>query len=111
MGGIKEPVFVIRPDSLLYRTNMSLTLENMQRFVGGYIEVVPVGTFGNQEILMIVNEEGKLRPECEPNFYWGNDLIMGSAIFAARDGEDIVGIAPTPISGFREWLKVRGVKI
>lgn len=110
MGDIKESVFAIRPDSLLYKTNMSLTLENLQKFVGGYIEVVTIGTFGNQEILMICNEEGKIRDDCEPNFRLGNDIIMGDVVFAARDGQDIVGIAPTPITAFREWLKTRGVK-
>lgn len=109
MGDIKESVFAIRPDSLLYKTNMSLTLENLQKFVGGYIEIVNLGTYGDQEILMICNEEGKLLEKCTPNFYLGNDLIFGDVVFAARKGEEIVGINPTTITAFRTWLKVKGV--
>lgn len=107
--GIRETVFAIRPDSLLYKTNMSLTLENLQKFVGGYIEIVNLGVYGDQEILMICNEEGKLLEGCTPNFYLGDDLIFGNVVYAAKKGEEIVGIEPTPITSFRMWLRTKGV--
>ena len=50
---IKQSVFCKREDSALYHTNMSLTLENLQTFVKGYIEVVPLGVYEGQQVVMI----------------------------------------------------------
>ena len=72
-----------RPDSKLYSTWISNNLEALQRFVGGYIEVVPV----TENIVMICNEEGKLR-NMEPNFRWLTDVIVGPVIFCGVKGEE-----------------------
>ena len=42
-----------------YITNISNTLENMQRFVGGYIETVTV--LKNPQVILICDEEGVLK--------------------------------------------------
>lgn len=59
------------------------TLEAFQEIVGGYIETQPV----DDDILMIVNEEGKLL-SLLPNFAWRGDYIVGPAIFCRTDGEE-----------------------
>ena len=66
------------------------TLETLQGLVGGYIEVV-LPERNNEGILMIVNEEGKLR-RMEANFALGDDLIVGTAIFIGEDGEEFRGL-------------------
>lgn len=58
-------------------------LEALQREVDGYIEVIRFA----EDAAMIVNEEGKLRG-LEPNFRWGIDMIVGTAILVGVDGEE-----------------------
>ena len=58
------------------------TLENLQKQVGGYIEVISLGA----GIALVINEEGKLI-EAEPNFDLGHDVVCGDCFFV---GEGIV---------------------
>lgn len=68
-------------------TNISDTLENLQRTVEGPIECIQVGA----NAVLIVNEEGKLRdlPHSffinEPFFH---DEIVGTSILVGCDGSD-----------------------
>ena len=57
-------------------------LATLQGLVGGYIECVRIG----QGVFMIANEEGKL-DGLPPNFQFGYDVIVGTAVFVA-DGFD-----------------------
>ena len=54
-----------------------------QKLVGGYIEVVRL----DDDILLICNEEGKIQG-LQPNFSVGRDVIVGTAVFVAFDGEE-----------------------
>lgn len=69
-------------DALIY-SEIDNELEAFQNIVGGYIESLPV----DDDILMIVNEEGKLL-SLLPNFAWRGDYIVGPAIFCRTDGEE-----------------------
>lgn len=60
------------------------TLEMLHNLVGGYIECVSTIS---TNIVMIVNEEGKLR-DLDNNFEYYNDMIVGTAVFVGVDGED-----------------------
>ena len=109
-------VFCKRSDSDLYHTNMSLSLQNLQNYVGGYIEVVQVGEFHGQQVVMICNEEGKLRGDLRGSFAWivGGvlvDYIFGNVVFCSQDGEDLA-----PLVGkkreFKAWLRdVAGLQV
>jgi hypothetical protein len=61
-------------------------LETFQKFVGGYIEVLPWG-----EALIVCNEEGKLQnlPMNRPLFYNGEivDVICGDFLIVSGDDE------------------------
>lgn len=66
-------------------------LDTLQSLVGGYIEVVRM----EENILLICNEEGKLNG-LPPNFSTGHDVIVGTAVFVAFDGnEDFTGLSDT----------------
>lgn len=79
--GIKEPGKKIR------FVWISGSLENLQKTVGGYIEVVWLAS----DLILIVNEEGKLLG-LPDNFMLMDDMIAGTAIFAGVKGEDIVSL-------------------
>ena len=86
----KIRAIIKRPDERFgHVTNISTSLKNLQRIVGGPIEMV---TLVPGHTVMIVNEEGKLRG-LPFNFLIGTypfcDRIVGEAIVVGVDGEDL----------------------
>lgn len=75
-----------KPNEKPEKMEIEHTLEKLQELVDGYIEIVPANN--DKSILMIVNEEGKLRG-LEPNIWIGNTCIVGNVIFVQNrnDGE------------------------
>ena len=90
-----EKIIVIHPDGAIteHVAKNPVTLGELQFHVGGYIEVVRT-TLG-ENVIMIVNEEGKLNelPENETATAYadlaGWDYIAGRAVLARQDGEEI----------------------
>lgn len=82
MGKINVYVKLPFQDALVY-SEIDNELEAFQNIVGGYIEAEPI----NEDILMLVNEEGKLR-HLLPNFAWRGDYIVGPAIFCRYADEE-----------------------
>lgn len=91
-----------RPDSLPYATWISDTLENLQNFVGGYIETVTLCPQAVDEdgecvlpgLVVICNEEGRLRNleyNCEVD---GIDFV-GTILFAGVRGDEFDDIPIT----------------
>lgn len=102
MSDAKVRCIIKRPDEQYgHVTNISTSLKNLQKIVGGPIETVACG--GSSVI--ICNEEGKIRG-LEPNFRigsgWLADVIVGEAIVIGTDGEDFCDL---PIS-FDVWKKL-----
>ena len=88
-----------RPDERFgHVTNISDTLENLQKTVEGPIETVSLMSGA----VLIVNEEGKLRG-LERNFYKGQrpfgDLIVGTCIVLGTKGDEFTDC---PIE-FKTW--------
>lgn len=73
------------------------TLEDLQRYVGGYIEAVSLVRDGDDEAIMWLNEEGKLNglPANEKATRLarefggvGRDVIVGNAVMTGPADED-----------------------
>lgn len=95
----KIKVIVKRPDEEFgHVCNISNSLENLQKTVGGYIEAVPL----TDKIVMICNEDGKLR-QLEHNFFLPFDRIVGTAIICGVDGDEFSDI---PEWFFKVWKKL-----
>ena len=63
-------------------------LKELQTIVGGYIEIVGF----NPGLLLICDEEGKLKGK-KPNIKYGDsDYIAGTLIITAAQGEDLRGL-------------------
>ena len=95
----KIKTIIKRPDEEFgHIANISNTLENLQKTVGGKIETLYLG----HGLILIVNEEGKLM-NLEPNFRTGRgffaDTIVGTAIVVGQNGDDFGDI---PIT-FQTW--------
>lgn len=97
MGKIR--VIIKRPDEEFgHVCNISDSLENLQKTVGGYIEAVTL----TDEIVILCNEEGKLQ-HLERNFFLPFDTIVGTAIICGRDGAEFSDI---PEGFFKTWKKL-----
>ena len=78
-----------------YLDNEEFELEDLQGFVGGYIETVPT-CFGD-DVIMLVNEEGKLKElpyneiASEIQHFTRADLLFGDAVLVRVVGEDFDG--------------------
>lgn len=73
-----------REESVIPRNRKYFTLFEMQQYVNGLIQILPLG-----EKLMVCNEEGKINGSCQPNWKatdeWvkengATDVIYGNAL-------------------------------
>ncbi|MBQ3329963.1 MAG: DUF3846 domain-containing protein [Ruminococcus sp.] len=87
---IKQDVFIKRPGEVPRHVTMSLRLENLQRYVGGYIEVVNI----TSDFAIICDEEGRLKNK-PYNCTICNCSFVGDIIFVGIDGEEFTSV---PIS-------------
>ncbi|MBR2540372.1 MAG: DUF3846 domain-containing protein [Mogibacterium sp.] len=71
-------------------------LEVFQSIVGGYIE-----TTGYKNLVIICNEEGKLRG-LQPNVVLGCDMLVGTIIVCGASGDEFADI---PID-MRKWEQI-----
>ena len=105
--GSKKRVIIKRPDEDYgHMTAISFSLENLQKTVGGPIEVVTImDSLLGEPLRMIINEEGKLR-NLPYNFMFcgGRDYIVGDVIVCGLNeaGDDLSDI---PIT-FQEWKRI-----
>ena len=106
----KIKCIVKRPDEQFgHVTWISDSLENLQKTVGGYIETVSID---DHELVLIVNEEGKLRDmpynftlRIPPRVFdvanelFGQCKFFGTVIACGAEGDEFADI---PID-FNEW--------
>lgn len=92
----KIRILALPVDREPYITNISNTLENMQRFVGGYIETVTV--LKNPQVILICDEEGLLKgravnPSIPDSDEHGRGLvIVGDCFLCGVDGEEFADL-------------------
>lgn len=94
-----------RPDELWgHMTNISPSLENLQRTVGGYIESVHL----RDDVVILCDEEGKLKnwdPNI-PNPHNKHDILVGTIVVLGVDGEEFTDLpAAFEFSTWKEILK------
>lgn len=71
-------------------------LKPLQQIVGGYIEVLPL----SNEILMVCNEEGKLKDlpvNFKLNINGHTDFIVGNVLFVGRNDVDFDSLSDEQI--------------
>lgn len=99
----KVRVIIKRPDEEFgHVTNISPSLKNLQKTVGGYIECVTLGLYDWGNIHIICNEEGRL-DELEHNCEVCGIDFVETIIVAAANGEG--ELIDLPIS-FEIWKNI-----
>lgn len=90
----KIKVFAKRPDSDWYAALISDSLENMQRFVGGYIETVTLA----EDVVIVCNEEGAIKGLPYNTNICGIDFV-GTIFACGVDADEFTDIPCT----LKEW--------
>ena len=83
----KISVIIKHPGQKAYRTNISNTLENLQKTVGGYIETVTAAT----DLCFICDEEGRVKGK-EYNFSFGRIDFVGTVILCGVNGDEFADL-------------------
>lgn len=91
----KIKVITKQPGEMPHSVWMSPELENLQGYVGGYIEMFSVSA----DCVIICNEEGKILGY-PYNFTLQGEDFVGPVIFAGVNGEELCDI-PAAFSEFR----------
>ena len=95
----KYSVIIKRPGEIPRHVNMSLRLENLQTYVGGYIEVLKI----TSDFAIICNEEGRFQ-NLPYNCTICNIDFVGNIIFVGVDGDEFTDI-PLP-GGFKGFKRM-----
>ena len=66
--------------------------------VGGHIE-----PFGMDEVIAIVNEEGKILG-LEPNRRYGNDILVGNIVIVGDGEEEFISLTEEQIKKYRKMF-------
>lgn len=66
---------------------LNIELKFLQALVGGFIETFQTPELREQNIIAIINEEGKLHG-MPVNFWVKGDMIVGPAVFVSADEDD-----------------------
>lgn len=94
---MKIKVIIKKPEDEFGRlVEIENELEVFQNIVGGYIE-----TTGYKNLVIICNEEGKLRG-MKPNLVFGTDMIVGTIIVCGAFGDEFTDV---PIT-FDKWKRI-----
>lgn len=94
---MKIKVIIKKPEDEFGRlVEVENTLRTFQQIVGGYIE-----TTGYKKLVIICNEEGKLRG-LQPNVVLGPEMLVGTIIVCGASGDEFSDI---PID-FKKWEQI-----
>lgn len=88
----------------IYTDNVKeITLELLQKEVGGYIQTCAPVELRVHHIEMLCDEEGLLKGK-RPNKNLYPFFFVGNVVFVGVDGEHLVGLTNEQESYIREWL-------
>ena len=93
----KIRAIIKRPDEAGHVSWISNTLENLQRNVGGYIEVVPV----TADLVVVCDEEGRLK-DYEYNCTIAGHNFYGDILLLGVDGCEFTD-CPMSLKDFKAW--------
>lgn len=79
-------------------------LQVFQNIVGGYIE-----TTGYKNLVIICNEEGKLRG-LQPNIVLGRDMLVGTIIVCGASGDEFSDV-PIDMRKWEQIVNMSGTRI
>lgn len=94
----KISVIIKEPGRVPRHVNISNTLENLQKTVGGYIETVTLCS----DLVVICDEEGRIKGKPHCCEVAGVDFV-GTVVFVGVDGDEFTDV-PCTFSDFRRMF-------
>ena len=82
-------ILIVEPGNRPYEADIPHTLEDMQRIVGGHIEIICPFT---DPVVLVCDEEGKLKDYELNRLIPGLDVIAGTFFLAGTDGDELADI-------------------
>lgn len=93
-------VLMVEPHKAPYEAKIRDDLTDLQKAVGGYIEIVS----NNDGTLIVCNEEGKLNG-MEGNRRIESDVIAGPFFVVGEQGEDFRSLTEDELAKYKERFK------
>lgn len=93
-------VLMVEPHKAPYEAKIRDDLADLQKAVGGYIEIVS----NNDGTLIVCNEEGKLNG-MEGNRRIESDVIAGPFFVVGEQGEDFRSLTEDELAKYKERFK------
>ena len=92
----------LKEDEVSEGAGKGLSLDKLQKFVGGYVQVITIGC----DIALVCNEEGLLL-DLPKNFNLGGADFHGNVVFCGIHGASLVGLTEYQRSRFLDlWETV-----
>lgn len=101
----KISVLIKEPGKNARKTSVSNSLENLQKWVGGYIETVTAGLWVDKHLknfCVICNEEGRLKG-LKPNCIVLGQSFVGTILICGVDGEEFADLPVSYQEAKRIW--------
>lgn len=94
--------------TIVNKKTITHDLDSIHEFVGGYFEVIPAFPDGDAkgvDLLMVLNEEGKLKSLAPTIAYVKNgqilDFIAGNAFVTRKNGDDFGSVSDEDVVYFK----------
>lgn len=98
----KIRILVVEPNKEPYQIRIEHTLENLQKLVGGLIEIVEL----EHNVDLICNEEGKIY-NLPFNRVIRNDIIVGTFIITGQHKGDTISLSRKQIKKYKKIFRLK----
>ena len=97
----KIRILVVEPFKEPYQITIEHTLKNLQRIVGGYIEILQL----DHNVDLICNDEGKIN-RLPLNRFVDYDIIAGTFIIAGHKDSETISLRRKQIKKYKEVFRL-----
>ena len=97
----KIRVLIVEPNKESYQIKIEHTLKNLQRIVGGYIEILQL----DHNVDLICNDEGKIN-RLPLNRFVDYDIIAGTFIIAGHKDSETISLSRKQIKKYKEIFRL-----
>ena len=104
-------IIKIKPNGMVEQIDCEyITLDYLQSEVDGYIETVRIKDTPNRHLLMVIDEEGKLKNKPINDlagkiaYIRFDDYIVGDVVIVKEQDEDFVSLTDDEANEFMDWL-------
>lgn len=104
-------IIKIKPNGMVEQIDCEdITLDYLQSEVDGYIETVRIKDMPNRHLLMVIDEEGKLKDKPINDlagkiaYIRFDDYIVGDVVIVKEQDDDFVPLTDDEANKFMNWL-------